>query len=297
MRQVDKEDFEILYWVFHQTGIPSLISEQRNGRVLHVDDFGDYKVEWHMAGDLKTLKCMYNVSKGALAKSPCLYCMCGAKDLDRRVWGKAPDRHTKDEVFKPVLDIPLSRVHICTLHALCRIIEKLVHLHICFAWTLKPQEESSKAIKEIEGVLSDIGLHGGHVKIVEDNKRSRGGSKIPIKPSIGGVKAKRFLSLRVKNCQIENGSNQNMFNRWKDLHKVVKDHADGGAIHNRKADVWISLDKIFAFMEKKKWSNSDKTLFGSLLDTWKTSFLAAWGDHNVTHYMVIALYRIKNSLF
>lgn len=101
------------------------------------------------------------------------------------------------------------------------------------------------------------------------------------------------MSLRVKNCQIENGSNQNMFNRWKDLHKVVKDHADGGAIHNRKADVWISLDKIFAFMEKKKWSNSDKTLFGSLLDTWKTSFLAAWGDHNVTHYMVIALYRIK----
>ena len=41
--QVDKEDFGILYWVFHQTTIPSLISAQRNGRVLHVDDFGDFR--------------------------------------------------------------------------------------------------------------------------------------------------------------------------------------------------------------------------------------------------------------
>ena len=110
-----------------------------------MDDFYDYKVEWHMVGDLKTLKCMYNISKGALAKSPCLYCMCSAKDLDRRVWEKALDKHTKDEVFKPVLDIPLSKVHICTLHALCRIIEKLVHLHICFAWDIEASRRVFKS--------------------------------------------------------------------------------------------------------------------------------------------------------
>lgn len=285
MTQVDKEDFEILYWVFHQTTIPCLISEQRNGKILHVDGFGEYTVEWHMAGDLKTLKCMYNISKGANAKSPCLYCMSTAKSLDRAQWNRAPDRHLKDGDFKPVLDIPLSRVHICTLHALCRIIEKLVYLYICFAWTLKPQMESLKAIKAIEGVLSDIGLHGGHVKIEEDSKRSQGGRKIPKKPSIGGVKAKRFLTFCLKDSQDTN--KKKMFNRWKDLHNAVKDNANGGSIQNRKADVWILLDKMFAFMEKKEWSNSELQSFGNVLETWKKAFIAGWGDLHVTHYMVI----------
>ena len=71
--------------------------------------------------------------------------------------------HKLDKSFKAVLDIPLSRVYICTLHALCRIIEKLVYLYICFAWMLNPKEGSTKAIKDIEGVLSNIGLHGGEV--------------------------------------------------------------------------------------------------------------------------------------
>ena len=210
MTQVDKEDFDILHWVFHQTAIPALISEQRNGRVLFVD--GLATIQWNgiWQGDLKTLKCMYNISKGANSKIPCLYCMSTAKSLDRVQWNRAPDRHLKDVDFKPVLDIPLIRVHICTLHALCRIIEKLVYLYICFAWTLKPQKESLKSIKAIEGVLSDIGLHGGHVKIEEDNKQSKGGRKVPKKPSIGGVKAKRFLSFCLKGCQDTN--KKNLFN-------------------------------------------------------------------------------------
>ena len=64
LMQVDKEDNAILDWVFHQTSIPSIISDQRSGKLLHVDRFGDYTVEWHMAGDLKTLKCMYNIPVG-----------------------------------------------------------------------------------------------------------------------------------------------------------------------------------------------------------------------------------------
>lgn len=261
--QFDKEDFGILYWVFHQTTIPSLISAQKNGVVLHVEGFGDYTVEWHMAGDLKTLKCMYNISKGAVATSPCLYCMSNANALNSANWTRSPNRHKIDKSFKAVLDIPLSRVHICTLHALCRIIEKLVYLYICFAWTLKPKEESTKAIKAIEGVLSNIGLYGGDVKIQEDIKRSTGGSKVPTKPSIGGVKAKRFLLLRLKEGQnkTDNGSNRNKYNRWKHLHNAVKDCAEGGAIQNRKADVWISLDKIFEFMEKKEWTDTENTSF------------------------------------
>ncbi|MCO5567771.1 hypothetical protein L7F22_021466 [Adiantum nelumboides] len=48
--EVDKKNFEILDWIFSQTQIPSIISKQRNKVVLSVEGFGDYTVEWHMAG-------------------------------------------------------------------------------------------------------------------------------------------------------------------------------------------------------------------------------------------------------
>ena len=62
--QVKIEDHETLNWVFHQTDIPSTIRSQILGGHLHVPGKGDFQVEWHMAGDLKTLKRMYNISKG-----------------------------------------------------------------------------------------------------------------------------------------------------------------------------------------------------------------------------------------
>ena len=86
-----------------------------------------------MEGDLKTLKCMYNMSKGTIAKSPCLYCMDSTRYCQPSAWSKPPDRNTKDPSFHALLNIPLCRVHICTLHALCRIIEKIGHLYIGFS--------------------------------------------------------------------------------------------------------------------------------------------------------------------
>jgi len=94
---------------------------------------------WHMVGDSKTLKCMYNVSNCTKSKSPCLYYMSGAKAFHRRYCKKAlTNRYMTDPNFKPVLNIPLSRVHICKMHALHRIIERIVFLNICFVWTLYP---------------------------------------------------------------------------------------------------------------------------------------------------------------
>ena len=116
--QVKTEDHETLNWVFHQTDIPSTIRSQVLGGHLHVPGKGDYQVEWHMASDLKTLKCMYNISKGGNSKSPCLYCTQPAHVLDSKWWRRAPNRDKQDPNFKAVLDIPLCNVHICTLHAL-----------------------------------------------------------------------------------------------------------------------------------------------------------------------------------
>ena len=45
--------------------------------IFHVNGYGDSIVEWYLARDQKTLKCMYNVSTGENAKFQRLYCMHG----------------------------------------------------------------------------------------------------------------------------------------------------------------------------------------------------------------------------
>ena len=126
--QVDKEDHDILYWVFNHTKIPCIITSHESNEQIHVEGVGDFRVQWHLAGDLKTLKCMYNVGKGANSKSPCIYCMKPAKELNPNTQDVMPCRDRHDFQLRSILNIPLGRVHICTLHALCRIIEKLIHL-------------------------------------------------------------------------------------------------------------------------------------------------------------------------
>ena len=84
MLQVPSKIFDTLHWVFHRTPILEITSKQRNNRILEVEGMEKYKVEWYLVGDLKTLKCIYNVSKGANSKIPCLYCIDSAKVLDRK---------------------------------------------------------------------------------------------------------------------------------------------------------------------------------------------------------------------
>lgn len=286
--EVDFEDFNILNWVFQRTCIPEVIRAQQVGEELDVEGFGRYKVQWHMAGDLKTLKCMYNVSKGANAKSPCIYCMGSAKECKPSNWNKAPDRHTKDNNFQPVLDIPLSHVHICTLHALCRIVEKLVYLYIGFAWKLQPLSAREDAIRSIEKVLSEIGLHGGNVVIETDPQKSSSGNNVAKKPSIGGVKARRFLGFHGKlgKINLKKGTSNIIYNQWKALHNAVKDHGDDGRARNRKAGVWQALDAVFSYCDKNHWSENDMGAFKKELNNFKNCMRDAWTYNNFTHYMV-----------
>ena len=72
--QVCKESHEVLSWVLSQTKIPALIAAQDNGQLLSVSGIGDFKVEWHLSADMKTIKCMYGLSHGASAQYNCIYC-------------------------------------------------------------------------------------------------------------------------------------------------------------------------------------------------------------------------------
>ena len=286
--EVEKEDHEILQWYFSKTTIPETIEAQTDGAVLEVEGLGAFKVEWHMAGDLKTLKCMYNISKGGNSKTPCLYCMQQAKHCSALNFNKQPDRERKDRKFHAIFKIPLSNVHICTLHALCRIVEKLVYLYIGYAWKIKNPGERERAIKQVEAALSEAGLHGGNVRIEADDKKSQNGNSVPRKPSIGGVKARRFFAFygRLGKINQKKGSSTIKYDMWKVLHNAVKDHGDDGNTRNRKAEVWRSLDSIFKFCNKEKWDDKDHDQYKKTLKSFISSFKGAWNENNITHYMV-----------
>eukprot|EP00959_Pyramimonas_sp_CCMP1952_P264758 5535773-Pyramimonas_sp.AAC.1 len=149
MFEVKKECHAVLKRYLTPSMLNETIKRHNNGETLSVkmDDgsIDTFKVEWHAAGDLKTLKCMNNCPTGAGAKFCCLYCMDerepfvvkGAKGSKTRKqwkggvmkcrnkssWGQAPDRDRLDPDWDAVLDIPLCRVHICTMHCENRMVE------------------------------------------------------------------------------------------------------------------------------------------------------------------------------
>ncbi|GAQ93477.1 hypothetical protein KFL_015640020 [Klebsormidium nitens] len=147
--EVDKENHDTLKWNMSFSDLSTTIERHNSGRKLVVEGVGEFEVEWHLAGDLKTLKALYGTSSGANAKFACIYCLQQRKNGS---WGRAcacpqgepPDRDSQENVAKqggvgggewdPILPIPLTRVHMCTMHAENRIIEKLVHLPVSHVW-------------------------------------------------------------------------------------------------------------------------------------------------------------------
>lgn len=73
--EVQKETHEILKWVFQQTEFPAIIKSQEEGKELEVPGVGNFKVEWHLTADMKTIKCMYGLKHGSNAKHSCIYCL------------------------------------------------------------------------------------------------------------------------------------------------------------------------------------------------------------------------------
>ena len=94
-----------------------------------------------------------------------------------------------------VLDIPLTRLHICTLHTLCIVVEKLIYFNINFSLKENDKKLHTTTIQKLDKILSSIELCSGNVKIVLDTKQSTSTHEVPIKPSIGGVEYCGFLSV------------------------------------------------------------------------------------------------------
>ncbi len=56
--EVPKETHEVLSWMFERTPqFTEVIKAQLAGEKLEVQGVGTFNVEWHLGGDLKTIKC------------------------------------------------------------------------------------------------------------------------------------------------------------------------------------------------------------------------------------------------
>ena len=182
--KVDKESHEVLKWVFNETNTPNIIECQIKGQRLMVEGVGDFIVEWHLAADLKTLKCLSRCDQGRNAKFPCLYCLKKKgkqKNANSYGWeggplacrcNDEPNRDKEDSKWAPILKKLLSRVHICTLYVEIRVLDKLIHMH--GIWVLE----------KIEDIFNHLRVQGGNVHIVKENELSGKSHSVPCKISI-----------------------------------------------------------------------------------------------------------------
>lgn len=358
------ESHDSLTWYFHRTSIPGTISQQENGAELEVPEIGSFQVEWHMAGDLKTLKCMFGCKLGAGTLHPCIYCLhsrveggtsistdkkggkgakktgkAAAKGGAKKTAGQeaststnkkggkgrkrkaptnggakktmdqdaasntnteantrpatewfqgihscdntlAPSRHEDDPTWDPVLAIPLTRVHICTLHARLRILDKLLKLHINYAWNMEPAERREACIHQLEAVLSSAGLHHGAVHLRKDGKLSGSTQNNPGKVCMGGSKARHLLSNHtLSKSHLE-------FDFWKKVCDVTTYIGSTAETGLKRAKVWESVNTMVQLMEKARPDEDEIQKFKDAIDVFTQDMVNAWGETHITHYMV-----------
>ena len=71
------------------------------GEKLDVDGIGTFDVDWHLGGDLKTIKCMLGCKQGANSLFPCPFCVRGYKKKGnpREAKEKAPSYGGQERRF------------------------------------------------------------------------------------------------------------------------------------------------------------------------------------------------------
>lgn len=298
--RVIKESHSCLKWVLNQTSIPSVIKGHSTGQKLFVDNIGEFAVEWHLACDMKTIKCLYGMSHGPTAKHPCIYCwqqrvqaqvltttQAASIEKTKRTWdgglfstsiGNAPVRGSDGTgLWDPILDIPLSRVHICMLHAQCRIMEKIIHLHLCYVWSLKDANLRREAISAMEHALSKAGVAGGSVVLTKDLRLSGKNSDLPNKLSFNGAACRRMF---------KPSSWSKLDQTWKDICEAERNTTNQGRAKRERQNMWVAFADLQIYFSNMQLSVTQRTEYKGKVEKWGRLFLKAFGECHITHYVV-----------
>ena len=179
--------------------------------------------------------------------------------------------------WKPILPIPLSRAHICTLHAQVRIIEKILHLHFEFIWTQTDLERRAQAIESIEKSLSAIGVEHGNCQLKQDLKKSGKNAIVVLKPSLSGRVA----------CKLFQGSTWSGFDKvWKEVCVAESNCLDQGNGRKKRWTVWETLEDLQPYLTGLVLTQGQRDSCREKMDAFGKAFLEAFGETHVTHYIV-----------
>jgi hypothetical protein len=299
--QVGKESYDILDWAFQQTKWPEVIAAQSRGQQLIVNGVGNFNIEWHLSADMKTIKCMNGLQHGPTSCMTCIYyeqlrekskpCSAHVAEHEAVIRGKGnwqgglfaprisgePCDAVTHPRWKQVLPIPLSRTHMCTLHAQVRIIEKILHMHFMHVWNMQDSQRRALAINAMEKSLSAIGVEGGNCRLRKDEKKSGKTGNVVMKPSLsGGVAARLFRpSPWSTNDKV-----------WKDVVMSEHNNLDRGNARLRRFRVWETLEAVQPYLTGLVLKQDERANYRSKMDSFGKAFLEAFGETHVTPYIV-----------
>ena len=78
--EVPKATYEVFHWMFTRAPfIVEKICAQMSSEKLDILGFGIVEVDWHLGGDLKTIKCLLGCKQGVNSLLSCSFCTHGFK--------------------------------------------------------------------------------------------------------------------------------------------------------------------------------------------------------------------------
>ncbi len=146
-----------------------------------------------------------------------------------------------------------------------------------FVWNMHNEVQKTIAIQQMEKSLSAVGAHGGNVEITQDPQRSGKSNSIPKKPSFNGVVASRLF-------QASTWSGKDK--AWMDICQSEYNCLNGGGSRITKLEMWRAFEKIQPYLTGLTLTLEQRSTFKEKVEAWGKLYIKAYGEENVTHYMV-----------
>lgn len=126
-----------------------------------------------------------------------------------------------------------------------------------------------------------MGFHGGQVHLRKDPNQSGKTGDVLADVSMGGSKARRFLS----------NHDQKQLNAvwecWKQLCEITTSVASNPEVPKRRIKVWMLLDNFFRLLRKQEITVTFAQEFKEAIISLIEAIKVAWGEKDITYYLHI----------
>ena len=145
-----------------------------------------------------------------------------------------------------------------------------------------------EALSKVENLLNEIGCHGGNVQIRVDKKISGVNHEVAQKVSISGAKARRFLKIPPSKAPkfLAPNTSTKRWELWKDLCRFTTSGGSDPNLALLREKVWVDFNAVVRLMSLQITTPNERQQFTEAIRKFTTSFVNAWGEVNVTHYIV-----------